>query len=80
MAEGYMKAKYGDHYEAFSAGMEATRVHPIAIALTAFASMPMVVVSTVVGPLIEIPVMLAIVWLSLKRRGRIIQQEKAPGS
>ena len=35
----------------------------IAIALTAFASMPMVAVSTVVGPLIEIPVMLAIVWL-----------------
>ena len=30
----------------------------IAIALTAFAAMPMVAVSTVVGPLIEIPVML----------------------
>jgi len=49
----------------------------IAIALTAFASMPMVAVSTVVGPLIEIPVMLAIVWLSLRRRDRILQQEKA---
>jgi ACR3 family arsenite transporter len=46
----------------------------IAIALTAFASIPMVAVSTVVGPLIEIPVMLAIVWLSLKRRERILQQ------
>jgi len=49
----------------------------IAIALTAFASMPMVAVSTVVGPLIEIPIMLAIVWLSLKRRDRIIRQGKA---
>ena len=52
----------------------------IAIALTAFASMPMVGVSTVVGPLIEIPVMLAIVWLSLRRRDRILQQEKAKAS
>jgi len=49
----------------------------IAIALTAFATMPMVAVSTVVGPLIEIPVMLGIVWLSLRRRDRIMQQEKA---
>lgn len=48
----------------------------IAIALTAFASMPMVAVSTVVGPLIEIPVMLALVWLSLRRRDRILKQEK----
>jgi len=31
MAEGYMKAKNGDRYEAFSAGTEATRVHPMAI-------------------------------------------------
>jgi len=31
MAEGYMNAKYGDRYEAFSAGTEATRVHPMAI-------------------------------------------------
>ncbi len=31
MAEGYMKAKYGDRYEAFSAGTEVTRVHPLAI-------------------------------------------------
>lgn len=48
----------------------------IAIALTAFATMPMVAVSTVVGPLIEIPVMLALVWLSLRRRERILKQEK----
>lgn len=31
MAEGYMNAQYGDRYEAFSAGTEATRVHPAAI-------------------------------------------------
>ncbi len=47
----------------------------IAIALTAFASMPMVAVSTVVGPLIEIPVMLGIVWLSLRRKDRMIGWE-----
>ena len=44
----------------------------IAIALTAFAAMPMVAVSTVVGPLIEIPVMLTIVWLSLRAEMKII--------
>ena len=33
MAEGYMKAKYSDRFEAFSAGTEATRVHPMAIAV-----------------------------------------------
>ncbi len=33
MAEGYMNAKYADLYEAFSAGTEATRVHPMAIAV-----------------------------------------------
>ena len=43
----------------------------IAIALTAFATMPMVAVSTVVGPLIEIPVMLTIVWIALRRRGTL---------
>ena len=47
----------------------------IAIALTAFATMPMVAVSTVVGPLIEIPVMLTIVWMSLRRRDRIKLRE-----
>ncbi len=52
----------------------------IAIALTAFASMPMVAVSTVVGPLIEIPVMLAIVWLSLRRRDRINRQKNMAGT
>ena len=43
----------------------------IAIALTAFASMPMVAVSTVVGPLIEIPVMLTLVSIALRRRKKI---------
>jgi arsenate reductase (thioredoxin) len=31
MAEGYMTAKYGDRYEVFSGGTEATRVHPVAV-------------------------------------------------
>jgi arsenate reductase len=33
MAEGYMKAKYSDRYAVFSAGTEATHVHPMAIAV-----------------------------------------------
>jgi ACR3 family arsenite transporter len=48
----------------------------IAIALTAFATMPMVAVSTVVGPLIEIPVMLTIVWLSLRAKDKIKKHEE----
>lgn len=32
MAEGYLNARYRDRYEAFSAGTEVTRVHPLAIA------------------------------------------------
>ncbi len=31
MAEGLLNHLYGDHYEAFSAGTEKTRVHPLAI-------------------------------------------------
>ena len=42
----------------------------IALALSAFASTPLVAVSTVVGPLIEIPVMLALVWLSRRLQSR----------
>jgi len=38
----------------------------IAIALTAFASQPMIAVSTVIGPLIEVPLMLTIVYLAKK--------------
>jgi ACR3 family arsenite transporter len=49
----------------------------IAIALTAFASMPMVAVSTVVGPLIEIPVMLVLVKIALRRKKRHEMQELA---
>jgi ACR3 family arsenite transporter len=45
----------------------------IAIALTAFAAMPMVAVSTVIGPLIEIPVMLSLVWIALRRRNKFFQ-------
>lgn len=48
----------------------------IAIALTAFASMPMVAVSTVVGPLIEIPVMLSLVSLVLRRRNKVKNNPK----
>ena len=33
MAEGYMKAKYGNLFDVFSAGTEVTRVHPMAIAV-----------------------------------------------
>jgi arsenite transporter len=49
----------------------------IAIALTAFASMPMVAVSTVVGPLIEIPVMLTIVWIALRTRKNLLKTKGA---
>ena len=31
MAEGYLRARYGDRYEAFSGGTEVTKVHPAAI-------------------------------------------------
>ena len=43
----------------------------IALAFTSFTFMPMVAVSTVVGPLIEIPVMLTLVSLALRRRNRV---------
>ena len=33
MAEGYMKAKYGDRYEVSSGGTEPGHVHPMAIAV-----------------------------------------------
>jgi ACR3 family arsenite transporter len=47
----------------------------IAIALTAFASMPLVAVSTVVGPLIEIPVMLTLVSIALRRRKKLLDSK-----
>ncbi len=43
----------------------------IAIALTAFASRPMVGVSTVIGPLIEVPLMLTIVYLAKRSELRL---------
>ncbi len=33
MAEGYLNARYGDRYEAFSGGIEVTHIHPMAIAV-----------------------------------------------
>jgi thioredoxin type arsenate reductase len=33
MAEGYLRARFGDRYEAFSGGTEVTEVHPVAIAV-----------------------------------------------
>jgi ACR3 family arsenite transporter len=47
----------------------------IALALSAFASIPLVAVSTVVGPLIEIPTMLALVWWT--RHLQAARREKA---
>jgi len=35
MAEGYLRARYGDRYEAFSAGTVATGVHPLAVRVMA---------------------------------------------
>ena len=71
----YTTRRLGYNYEdASTMGFHCTGRNfelAIAIALTAFASMPMVAVSTVVGPLIEIPVMLTLVWLALRRRNRL---------
>ncbi|HWQ65450.1 MAG TPA: arsenate reductase ArsC [Methanospirillum sp.] len=33
MAEGYLRSRYGDRYDAYSAGTEVSRVHPEAIAV-----------------------------------------------
>ena len=41
----------------------------IALALSAFAATPLVAVSTVVGPLIEVPTMLALAWLARRLQG-----------
>jgi arsenate reductase len=35
MAEGFLNAFYGDKYEAYSAGLEPTRVYPLAIEVMA---------------------------------------------
>jgi len=33
MAEGYLRARYGDRYDAFSAGTDISPIHPLAIAV-----------------------------------------------
>jgi len=33
MAEGYLRARYGDRFDAFSAGNKPTEIHPAAIAV-----------------------------------------------
>jgi len=43
----------------------------IALAITAFATQPLVGVSTAIGPLIEVPLMLAIVWWSKRMAVRL---------
>ena len=53
----------------------------IAIAITAFS--PTVALATVVGPLIEVPVMLALVWGAMRLRPRVFVQsgaEQTPGA
>lgn len=50
----------------------------IAIAVTAFAAQPLVAVSTAIGPLIEVPLMLAIVAWSKVMARRLSWQEPAP--
>jgi ACR3 family arsenite transporter len=76
----YTSRKMGFNYEdSATMGFHCTGRNfelAIAIALTAFATMPMVGVSTVVGPLIEIPVMLAIVWMSLRAKKRMTDVSK----
>ncbi|MCL4332445.1 MAG: bile acid:sodium symporter [Candidatus Thermoplasmatota archaeon] len=44
----------------------------IAIAIVAFAAYPYVILTTAIGPLLEIPLMLMIVWLQLSRRNAIL--------
>ena len=48
----------------------------IAIALVAFSAYPYVAVTTAIGPLLEIPLMLMLVWVQLSRRSKIIRIER----
>jgi ACR3 family arsenite transporter len=48
----------------------------IAIAITAFN--PTVALATVVGPLIEVPVMLVLVWMARRTRERLFAAPQAP--
>lgn len=52
----------------------------IAIAIVAFAAYPYVVLTTAIGPLLEIPLMLLLVWLQLSRRSRIMKSDNAKGA
>lgn len=45
----------------------------IAIAIVAFAAYPYVRLTTAIGPLLEIPLMLLLVWLQLSRRDKILK-------
>ncbi len=48
----------------------------IAIAITAFN--PTVALATVIGPLIEVPVMLVLVWFAKKTKTRLFPGEESP--
>ena len=48
----------------------------IAVAITAFS--PTVALATVVGPLIEVPVMLSLVWAAQRSRARLFGVERVP--
>lgn len=66
--------KSGLNYEdSVAVGFNATGRNfelSIAIAITAFAAMPLIGVATVIGPLIEVPVMLGLVWFAKRMAGR----------
>ena len=74
----YLAKFIGNNYEdGVAAGFNATgRNFELAITLgiTVFAYMPAVGVATVIGPLVEIPMMLGIVWLVKRVSGRVSYQ------
>jgi arsenite transporter len=73
-----LRFAYGDAVAvAFSATGRDFEI-AIAIAITAFT--PTVALATVVGPLIEVPVMLFFVWAATRLRGRLFSQRDAVGS
>ncbi len=51
----------------------------IAIAIVAFAAYPYVIFTTAIGPLLEIPLMLLLVWLQLTRRNSIMKADPSQG-
>ena len=58
--------------------MALLSVIAIAIAITAFS--PTVALATVVGPLIEVPVMLALVWAAMRLSRRWFAEPLADGA